>query len=311
MPGVEAVLTLLPVLLALFIALAFLEDSGYLARAVFLIQRLMALLGLPGQAFLPLMLGFGCTVPAVMATCILADRRDRLPVYVLIAGAALAQQAGAALVALYGLGVVAALATGLLLRRTGLRGPSSPFILELPACHLPSLRTLGLTAWLRLKPFLLHRSRFIAAGALLVWLLGSMPWGVGFGSRASWLGAIGAALEPLLAPLGLGGREVVALLVGKELVVGALGVLYAGTATAEAVDTAGLASAIGQALTPAAAAALLVFVLLYVPCSAAFATIRGETGSWRWTIGQAVYSLLLAWLAGLAVFQLGRAVGLG
>ena len=315
--GVGAVLVFLPNILVMFLLIALLEASGYLARAAFIMDRLMTKMGLHGKSFIPMLLGLGCNVPAIMATRTIEDEKSRLitilsapyiscsarlPVYVLLAGIFFPDNAGTALFLLYLLGIVVAVASALLFRHTILKSESSPFIMELPPYRLPRLKNTVLQMWDRGSMYLRKAGTFILAGAVIVWLLASLPWGVEYGSEESYVGAIGHFLEPLLAPLGFDWRIGVALVFGfiaKEIVVGSLGVLYG------AVEGAGLEEAIALSMTAPSAAALMVFVLIYTPCVAALATIRKETGSWKWTLFSVAYSLILAYIAAFIVYQVG------
>ena len=326
--GVGTVAVFLPNVAFLFLALSVLEDSGSFARAAFVVESLMSRVGLPGKAFVPMVLGFGCSVPAILGTRVLENRNKRLatvlitpfmscsarfPVYVLIAGVFFPGQVGLVVFGLYALGALVAFGSAWLFRRTVLQGPTAPFILELPGYKLPTLLTVGLAVWQRTWAFFKRAGQYILIGSVAIWFLGSMPWGVEYNSAESWLGNAARWLEPGVEPLGLGWREGMALLIGfaaKELVLGALAVLYAGGPGIEA-GTEGIQAAMAAAITPAAAAGMLVFVLLYVPCFAALSSIRAETLSWRLTAFQVAYSLGVAWLGALLVYQAGRALGFG
>ncbi len=326
--GVGTLAVFVPNVAFLFLALSVLEDSGYFARAAFVVESLMSRVGLPGKAFVPMVLGFGCSVPAILGTRVLETRNERLatvlitpfmscsarfPVYVLIASVFFSEQVGLVVFSLYVLGVVVAFGTAWLFRRTVLQGPTAPFILELPGYKLPTPLTVGLAVWQRTWAFFKRAGLYILIASVAIWFLGSMPWGVELNSAESWLGSAARWLEPGVEPLGLGWKEGMALLIGfaaKELVLGALAVLYAG-GVAIGAGTEGIQAAMAVAITPAAAAGMLVFVLLYVPCFAALSSIRAETLSWRLTALQMVYSLGVAWVAALLVYQAGRALGFG
>jgi len=318
--GVGAVLIFLPNIFILFLILAILEDSGYLARAAFIMDRPLHALGLPGKAFIPMLIGFGCNVPAIMATRSIEGEKDRLiailvnpfmscsarlPVYVLFAGAFFEARAGGVIFFLYVLGIVVAVVSAKLFRSTILRGESSPFIMEMPPYRLPTATTSLRHMWSRGSLYLRKAGTVILFGAMIVWLLASLPYGVEYGSEGSLAGSIGHLVEPLVAPLGFDWKVAVALIFGfiaKEIVVGSLGTLY-GTGE-ETLPTALLAD---PGLSAATALALMVFVLLYTPCVAALGVIRKETGSWKWTGFSVAYGLVVAWLL---AFVVGRVAGL-
>jgi len=315
--GVGAVLIFLPNIFILFLILAILEDSGYLARAAFIMDRPLHALGLPGKAFIPMLIGFGCNVPAIMATRSIEGEKDRLiailvnpfmscsarlPVYVLFAGAFFEARAGGVIFFLYVLGIVVAVVSAKLFRSTILRGESSPFIMEMPPYRLPTATTSLRHMWSRGSLYLRKAGTVILFGAMIVWLLASLPYGVEYGSEGSLAGSIGHLVDPLVAPLGFDWKVAVALIFGflaKEVVVGSLGVLY-GTGE-ESLSGALFAD---PNLSAATALALMVFALLYMPCVATLGVIRKETGSWRWTGFAIAYGLAVAWLLAFAVGHL-------
>ncbi|PKL62703.1 MAG: ferrous iron transport protein B [Methanomicrobiales archaeon HGW-Methanomicrobiales-2] len=314
--GVGAVLVFVPNIFILFLILSFLDDTGYLARAAFIMDRLMYAIGLPGKAFIPMLIGFGCNVPGIMAARTIEGEKDRLitilvnpfiscsarlPVYILFAGAFFGAGAGGVVFLLYILGIAAAIGSAKLFRHTILPGESSPFIMEMPPYRLPTAWTSLLHMWSRGAMYVRKAGTIILVGALVVWCLASLPFGVDYGSSASLAGALGHLLEPLVAPLGFDWKIAVALLFGfvaKEVVVGSLGVLYG---TGEGGDALSMALLADPGLSAATALALMIFVLLYTPCLATIATIRKETGSWRWAGFSVAYGLVLAWLLALIV----------
>lgn len=322
--GVGGVLVFVPGLLVLYFFLALLEDSGYLARAAFVMDRLVRIIGLPGKAVIPLVLGFGCAVPAVYATRTIAGRRDRLltalliplmscsarlPVYVVFGLAFFGTRAGTLIWLLYFGGLLVAIGVGLIFARTVLRpNGTSAFVLELPPYRLPAPRTLWLHMWGNTQAFLQSAGSVILGMSLLLWLLLHLPWGVQ-DLRYSLFGHASAAVAPLFAPLGFDSWQATgALLMGvsaKEVVVSTLAQVYA-----TGGDSAALRPALQAAFTPAAALAYLVFVLLYVPCISTIAAIRHEFGA-RWAAVSAGYQTVVAWLLALVVFQIGRWVGFG
>ena len=369
--GVGAVLVFIPGLIVIYLFLAFLEDSGYLARAAFVMDRFMRTFGLHGKSVIPLILGFGCAVPAVYATRTMASRRDRiltalliplmscsarLPVYVIFGLAFFGSRASTAIWLLYALGIVIALASGFLFSRTILPGATDgAFVLELPPYRMPAPRGLWIHMWRNTSEFLRKAGTTIFAFSLLLWLLLNLPWGVAQ-QRDSYFGRVSGALAPLLAPAGLNEWEVSGALVGglvaKEMVVTTLAQTYgvaAGAAPVESVTVAGalwqtgrgfaaavaesgrrfvsllpgieiapgggstedplLSQALRANLDARQAAALLVFVLLYVPCIATIGAIRQEFGA-RWAALSVGYQTALAWLLAVGVYQTARLLGL-
>ncbi len=325
--GVGFVLVFVPPIFVLFLLLAILEDSGYLARAAFNMDRIMANLGLHGKSFIPMLMGFGCNVPAILSTRSIEDRRDRfitimvnpfmscgarLPVFVLLAGAFFGAAAGTAIFGIYILGILVAILTAKLLRKTMLKGEPAPFIMEMPRYHLPSMKLVLTHTWERTSMYMRKAGTVILLGAIIVWFLASMPWGVEYGSEDSVAGMIGKALEPLVAPLGFDWRIVVALLFGfiaKELIAGTLGVLYGGTEGSGSL-VKGLTDP-SSGLNAASAAGLMAFTLLYTPCLATVGAIWKETGSLRWTAFSIVYSLVLAWIVAFVIYRAGLTLGWG
>ena len=310
--GVGSVLTFLPNIMLLFFFIALLEDSGYMARAAFLMDRLMHGMGLHGKSFLPMVLGFGCNVPAVMGTRILDSRGDRLltllvipfmscaarlPIYTLFAGIFFKRHQGLVVFSLYLVGVVLAFLSARLLQRFVLKGPPSPLIMELPPYHRPSLRGALFHMWGRGRMFVKKAGTVIFLGVVLVWILGSLPPGVGYGAPDSLIGRLGAALAPLLAPAGFAfPSAAVALLSGifaKEIVVGTLGALMAPVP---------LDQALPRLFTPLSAYAFMLMALLYIPCLSTVAVIRREAGM-RWALFVSGYTLLLGWLVGTGFYQ--------
>ncbi len=323
--GIGSVLVFLPVIAFFYIGLAVLEDVGYMARIAFVLDRLVSGFGVSGKAIIPLIIGFGCNVPAVMATRTIEDENERktaalmapfasctarLPVYLVVGGALFAAEVGLVVLSLYALGIAVALLTALLLRRTVFSGPSIGFIMELPPYLMPSLRNVGVKTWERTKRFLIKAGVVIFAAVVLTWLLsvtGPAGW---LGPMAledpellgeSWMGVLGKALQPLFAPMGWDWRAIAALAFGfiaKENVVSTMAVLY-GVAGEEELHTV-----LAKVFTPVTAYAYLVFVLLYVPCAATLATIRGELG-WKYALLALGYEIAVAYIAALAVVGVG------
>lgn len=330
--GVGSVLIFLPNILLLFFMLSLMEDSGYMARAAFIMDKVMGKIGLHGKSFIPLIMGFGCNVPAIMATRTIEDPRDRLvtilvapfvscgarlPVYVLLAGAFFGRDAGVVIFGLYALGILVAVLSAKLMRSSVLKGADAPFIMELPDYRLPTLKGSLIHMWERGKIYLKKAGGIILIGVVGVWLLASIPApGSGgtfgseeiYGTSDSLIGWIGHIIAPLVAPLGFDWKIAVALVFGivaKEIVVGSMGVLY-GAGEDEQSLSAILAAG---AMTPLAGLGLMVFTLLYVPCFACIGVIKRETASWKWTLFQLVYGTGLAWTFAFILYQAGSRIG--
>lgn len=321
--GVGSVVVFFPHIFILFAFIALLEDSGYMARGAFVMDRVMHLMGLHGKSFIPMLMGFGCNVPSMMATRILEQPRDRmitllvlpfmscsarLPVFVLFSGIFFGSYAGTAVFSLYVLGIVVAVLAAKVLGSTLFKGESSQLVMELPPYHVPSLSMVLRHAWERGFLFLQKAGTFILLSVIAVWVLASFPWGVEYGSSESIVGRIGQILAPVFAPAGFGfWQAAVALFFGflaKEVVVGTLGALLG-------AGEAGLAAALPGLFTPLSAYAFLVMTLLYVPCVAAVAAFRRETGSWAWTFFMIAYTTLIGYGGAVLVYQGGRMLGLG
>ncbi|RKQ83687.1 ferrous iron transport protein B [Brockia lithotrophica] len=320
--GVGAVVVFFPPIFFMFLAIALLEDSGYMARAAYVMDRFMRAIGLHGKSFIPMLLGFGCNVPAILATRTLESRADRLTtilvnpfmsctarlaVFVLLAGAFFPEHAGLVVFSLYLLGIVVAIAVAKFLRTFIFKGESAPFILELPPYRFPDVRSLLLHTWDRAKEFLRKAGTIIVAIVILIWALGNLPPGVEENSEESYIGQIGQAIAPVFAPAGFGTWEAgVALLAGvlaKESVNSAFSAVYG-------VDPAELGPALAEHFTPLAAYAFMVMTLLYIPCAATIAVIRQETQSWKWPLIALVYTTLIGYTLAVLVYQVGRLLGL-
>ena len=316
--GVGGVIIFLPNIFILFFVISILEDSGYMARAAFIMDRLMHKLGLHGKSFIPMLMGFGCNVPAIMATRTLESRKDRiltillnplmscsarLPVYTLLTAAFFPNRAGTVIFSLYLIGIVLAVLMGKLFRRFLLPGKAAPFVMELPPYRIPTLKGTMIHMWERGSMFLRKAGTIILVGAIMVWALGTFPWGVEYASEDSYAGKLGHAIEPVVRPFGADWRGGVALFFGfiaKEIVVGTFGVLYG---TGEDEET--LTTKLQTAMTPLAAYAFMIVTLIYVPCVATIAAIKKETNSWRWTLFSVGYGLVLAWILATLIYQVG------
>lgn len=325
--GLGSVLVFIPPIFGLFLALSILEDSGYMARAAFVMDRFMYRLGLDGRSFIPLMIGFGCNVPAIMATRSMGNEKDRmitmlispliscgarLPVYVLIAGALYgAAYAGTAVFSVYVLGIVLAVAMAMLFRRTLFKGEPSPFVLELPTYAVPKARSAVLHMWSRGKMFLKKAGTIIFGATIVVWFLSVHPWEATAGGQMiaeSYIAWIGRTIEPVFRPFGWDWMTAVALLFGliaKEVVVSTYGILLGAeeASLGEALVNQGL-------FTPLTGFAFMAFVLIYVPCVAVIATIAKETESLRWPVFVLVYETVLAFIVAGVIIGAGRLMGL-
>ena len=324
--GVGSVLTFLPQIALLFFCLSLLEDSGYLARAAFLMDRGLAKLGLSGKSFVPLLMGYGCTVPAALAARTMDSDRSRrmtllllpgmscsakLPVYGLIASAFFPEHRVLAVMSLYLLGLALALVTARLLRATLFKKGASLFLLELPAYRRPTLNSALMHVYEQVKHFVVKAGTVIFLMSMVIWALTHFTGHLAYTEdpQASLLGMLGVWIAPALIPLGCGAWQLaVALLSGlvaKEAVVSTLGLLLGFTQAG-----ASAALALAGCLTPLSAYAFLVFVLLYTPCAAAMATLRRELGSRRWALALALYQTGLAYLVACLIYQGGRLLGL-
>ena len=378
--GVGSVLVFLPNILILYLFISLLEDSGYMARAAFIMDRLMHKIGLHGKSFIPMIMGFGCNVPAIMATRTIESRKSRLitmliipfmscagrmPVYILIAGAFFPSRAGLVLLFLYALGIVLAVLAARVMSRF-FKDDDLPFVMELPPYRVPTAKSVFRHTWEKGKQYLQKMSGIILICSIAIWFLGYFPNHNAYDSvqeqqENSFIGHIGKTMEPVLEPLGFDWRMGVGIVAGvgaKELVVSTLGVMYAveepvtvgdvpagggfsggdaveyvadepvtagggdardddaGTDIADetvvsvpdATDSSGadtrLQRALVKTVTPAAALAYMVFILLYFPCIATFVAIKNESGGWKWAIITAVYTILLAWVAAFITFRL-------
>lgn len=322
--GVGGVLVFLPSIAVMFAIISFLEDSGYMARAAFLMDRAMHKFGLHGKSFIPMLMGFGCNVPAIMATRTLDTAEDRiltimitplmsctarLPIYILFTGIFFSQNGAWVVFSLYALGIILAVASGKLFRKVLFPKAVSPFVMELPPYRVPTLKGTLIHVWERASSFLIKAGTVILAASVVIWAMGSFPWGVQFGSENSIVGQLGKLLEPVIKPLGMDWRAAVALFFGlgaKEIVVSTLGVLYGFGHEHHNVKD----GAFANAFTPLTAYTFMVISLIYVPCVATIAAIRRETNSWKWTFFSIAYTLILAYIVGFVVYRIGLLAGL-
>ncbi|MEW5903406.1 MAG: ferrous iron transport protein B [Pseudomonadota bacterium] len=317
--GVATVATFVPIIVLFFLFMALVEDSGYLSRAAFLMDALMARMGLDGRGFVMLLLGFGCNVPALMGTRVMRSRSlrlltmlvipfslcsARLQVFVFITAALFSpQHAPLVLFSLYLFSFAAAIVTALLFRKQFHN--NEPFVLELPPYRFPTLRQMALRGWLEVRHFLSRATQFIVAGVVLVWLLTNLPASAAPGSADTFAGMLGALLHPLFAPVGINEQLTIALIFGfvaKEIVIGALAVIYGLSGDA-------LSGALAQQLDWVQAYSFMLFTLIYSPCLSTVATLHSEGKDWRYTLFSLGWSLLLAWTVSLLFYQTARALG--
>ncbi len=325
--GVGAVLTFLPILLIFFAVMGTLEDVGYMARAAYVMDGFMHLMGLHGKSFLPLFLGFGCNVPAVLGTRVIESPKARLLTIMLaplipctacmavVAFLAPAFFGSAATLVSWGM-ILVALAvlalSGVLINKIAFQGQRAAFIMELPLYHIPNGRTIGLLVWQRCLAFVKKAGTLILVVSVVVWILSALPDGE---TETSYLAQIGHALEPLGRLMGFDWRLMVALLtsfVAKENSIATLGVLFGSTGLTAggAGEEAGLAATMAATFSPATALAFLVVQVLFIPCVATVAVVRQETNSWKWTLFNVGFLLLVSWTVGVGVYWLARLVGL-
>ncbi len=333
--GVGSVLVFVPIIFMLFFCMSILEDSGYMARIAFIVDKFMHKIGLHGRSFIPMLLGFGCNVPAIMATRVIESKKDRLttilinpfmscgaklPIYTLLIGVFFSKHAsGNVLFSLYLLGFVTAVIMAKMLRKFIFTGESAPFVMELPPYRLPTLRGLFTHMWERGWLYIKKAGTVILLGCILIWTLSALPIHAQGDLSKSYIARIGKFIEPVIKPLGFDwkiGTALIAGVVAKEIVVGTLGVLY-GAGEDKNEHSLNLRNALREdkypdgrkVFSPLIAYALMVFVLLYIPCLSAAAVIRKESGSWGWMFFSISYSTLLAWIAAFIVYQGGRLLG--
>ncbi|MDF2615714.1 MAG: feoB [Sedimentibacter sp.] len=318
--GVGSVLSFLPLIVILFLFLSLLEDSGYMARVAFLMDKMLRKIGLSGRSFVPMLIGFGCSVPAIMATRTLSSERDRkmtivltpfmscsakLPIYGMITMAFFPENAALVMIALYMTGILTAILSGLLLKNTIFKGEPVPFVMELPAYRIPSRKSVMVHMWEKGKDFIQRAFTVIFLGTIIIWFLQSFDWSLNMvsDSTMSILASIGTLISPLFIPLGFNDwRASTALITGltaKEAVVSTLTVL-----TGAGTDIQ-LSAILNTMFTPLSAYAFLTFTLLYMPCIAAFAATKRELGSMKYAVLTALYQTVTAFIAGTLVYQIG------
>jgi len=320
--GVGGVIVFLPNILILYLFISFLEDSGYMARAAFIMDKIMHRMGLHGKSFIPLIMGFGCNVPAVMATRMIEDKKcrlitmlvnplmscsARLPIYLVLVGAFFPHTASLVLLTIYATGILLAVLMARLFSRFLVKGDNTPFVMELPPYRMPTAKAILRHTWEKGAQYLKKMGGIIMIASILIWFLGYYPRGtydtVAEQQEHSYIGQVGKAIEPVIEPLGFDWKLGIGLVSGvgaKELVVSTLGVLYTGE---EDIDSVNLSNRIP--ITPTVALGYMLFVLIYFPCVATLAAIRQESGSWKWAVFAAFYTTALAWVVAFGVNVIG------
>lgn len=336
--GVGAVIVFLPQILILYFFISFMEDSGYMARAAFIMDKLMHKMGLHGKSFIPLIMGFGCNVPAIMATRTIESRRSRLitmlvlpmmscsarlPIYIMITGTFFAlQYRSIIMLSLYAIGILMAVIISRLFSKYVIKGEDTPFVMELPPYRFPTSKAIIRHTWEKGKQYLKKMGGIILVASIIVWALGYFPHNDQLDNQAqqeqSYIGRIGKAIEPVFRPQGFDWKLDVGLLAGvgaKEIVASTMGVLYSNDSSmAESNDTDNDTAKytrlrrqmLSDGITPLAAYSYLLFVLLYFPCVATIAAIKNESGSWKWALFGALYTTALAWIVSAAIYQVGQ-----
>jgi len=322
--GLGFILSFLPPLFFIFIALSLLEDSGYLPRAAFVMDRILTRVGLHGKSFIPMLLGFGCNVPAIMACRTIENEIDRkitiminplmscsarLPIYVLFAGTFFPGYEGAVILCIYLLGLVLAAIMAKIFRKIIFGGEPSPLLIELPDYTIPSARSVIMNAWVRVKIFLKKASTILFIGAIIIWFLSVFPWDATKGGKLlekSYAAMIGHAIEPIIVPLGFDWKVGVALFTGfvaKELVVGTLGILYG-----VGVKEKEIMNVIAHNFNQVTALALMAMTLIYLPCLATLGVLIRELGSLKLAFVVVAYELILAYLVAVVIVGIGHMV---
>ncbi|MDZ4172525.1 MAG: ferrous iron transport protein B [Methanobacteriaceae archaeon] len=322
--GVGGVLVFVPIIFLLFLMLSLLEDSGYLARAAFVMDKFMhKIVGLHGKSFIPMILGFGCCVPGIMATRTLENEKDRLltmlivpfmscsarlPVYALFAAAFFTAYQGWVIFSIYILGMIVAILMASIFKKTIFKGMSAPFVMELPPYRRPTIKGALIHTWERGYLFIKKAGTIIFVLSVVIWVLSSLPMGVDYASQASVTGQLGTAIAPVFAPLGFGEwQPAVSLVFGvlaKEVVVSTFGTIYG-----VGEEGGGIMMALHDTFSPLAAYSFMAFVLLYIPCFATVATIKRETNSWKWPIFTVLYTTVVAWGVSFIIYQGGSLLG--
>lgn len=321
--GVGGVIVFLPNILLLYVFISFMEDSGYMARAAFIMDKIMHKMGLHGKSFIPLIMGFGCNVPAIMASRIIESRKSRLvtilinpliscsarlPIYLVMIEAFFPSKASLVLLSIYVIGILLAVLMARIFSRFIVKGDDAPFVMELPPYRMPTLKSVLRHTWEKGAQYLKKMGGIIMVASIIIWFLGYYPNHNAYTTTAeqqenSYIGQIGKAIEPVIEPLGFDWKMGIGLLSGigaKELVVSSLGVLYTNNDDINSVD---LSERIP--ITPLVAYGYMLFILIYFPCVATVAAIKNESGSWKWAAFTICYTTLLAWVVAFLVHQVG------
>ena len=321
--GVGGVIVFLPNILLLYLFISFMEDSGYMARAAFIMDKIMHKMGLHGKSFIPLIMGFGCNVPAIMASRIIESRKSRLvtmlitpfiscsarlPIYLVMIGALFPHNASLVLFSIYTIGILLAVLMARVLSLFIVKGDDTPFVMELPPYRMPTAKSVFRHTWEKGAQYLKKMGGIIMIASIIIWFLGYYPNHSAYDTPAeqqenSYIGQIGKAIEPAIEPLGFNWKMGIGILSGvgaKELVVSTLGVLYTNESDIDNVD---LSNRIP--ITPLVAFGYMLFILIYFPCIATIAAIKQESGSWKWAAFAAFYTTALAWIISFAVYQIG------
>ncbi|MGL5957600.1 MAG: ferrous iron transport protein B [Phocaeicola sp.] len=323
--GVGGVIVFLPNILILYFFISIMEDSGYMARAAFIMDKVMHRMGLHGKSFIPLIMGFGCNVPAIMASRMIEDRKSRLvtmlinplmscsarlPIYLVLVGAFFPTHASWVLLGIYTTGILLAVLLARFFSKFLVKGDSTPFVMELPPYRFPTLKSIVRHTWEKGSQYLKKMGGIIMVASILIWFLGYYPRPITAESTLaeqqenSYIGQIGKGIEPIIKPLGFDWKLGIGLLSGvgaKELVVSTLGVLYVNESNEENINLSGRIP-----ITPQAALAYMIFALIYFPCIATLVAIKQESGGWKWAIFTALYTTILAWVMAFIVYQIGN-----
>lgn len=321
--GVGGVIVFLPNILILYFCISLMEDSGYMARAAFIMDKIMHRMGLHGKSFIPLIMGFGCNVPAIMASRTIENHKSRLitmlinplmscsarlPIYLVLVGAFFPNNGSLVLLSIYAVGILLAVLMARLFSKFLVKGDDTPFVMELPPYRMPTMKAIFRHTWEKGAQYLKKMGGIIMIASIIIWFLGYYPDHDAYPTQAqqqenSYIGQIGRAVEPIIEPLGFDWKLGIGLLSGvgaKELVVSTLGVLYTNEGDTESVSLTGRIP-----ITPLVAFCYMLFVLIYFPCIATLVAIKQESGSWKWAVFAAAYTTLLAWVVSFAVYRIG------
>lgn len=326
--GVGGVIVFLPNILLLYFFISFMEDSGYMARAAFIMDKVMHKMGLHGKSFIPLIMGFGCNVPAVMATRTIENRKSRLvtmlvlpfmscsarlPIYLIFVAAFFPSHAGIVLLCIYAIGIFMSIFMARIFSHFLMKGDNTPFVMELPPYRMPTAKSIFRHTWEKGKQYLQKMGGIIMVASIIIWFLGYYPNHNDYSSvqeqqENSYIGCIGKAMEPVIEPIGFDWKMGIGIISGvgaKELVVSTLGVLYSNDTDIALTDSSKrLETALSQHISPQSAMAFLVFALMYFPCIATIIAIKNESGKWKWALFVAAYTTALAWICAWIVYHL-------